>query len=210
MKQVLILEGADSSGKSSLLKHIMEKTEGKCHCFHSNYNKSLPKENHKRQHNVITNCIIDLFKDKNYTGNNIIILDRCYISDITYGTIGYGSGGSFKEKIKFLKKLFKKILSLEDTTIIIIYCNPSTNSFNNNNNNKEELLVQSEFEDIVDIYNKFFHSPEFKDIIFSDDRFFYKEFDYTVDSDYCKLDQMLFPNKNTFLTTKEKKVKING
>ena len=124
-RYIIIIEGPDASGKSSLSKHIQYMSNGKCHVIHSNFSKYLPKANHFRQHKLITDFVVKQFSNFYYTGNNIVIIDRNYVSDIVYGTIGYGSQGSIKKKFNRLDKIFKKLSSNTRTDVTFIYCRPS-------------------------------------------------------------------------------------
>lgn len=63
-KNIIIVEGSDASGKSSLCKFLQDKVEGKCHTIHSNYSKLLPKENHRKQHFLISKFVSRQFDKK--------------------------------------------------------------------------------------------------------------------------------------------------
>lgn len=122
MKNVIIVEGADACGKSQLCEHLKNKVNGKCHIIHSNYDKIQPKSNHLRQHFLIAKFVAKQFSRRYYTGNNLVVLDRNYISDIVYGQIGYGSFGSLSFKCAVLTHLLKMLN--KHANVIIIYCNP--------------------------------------------------------------------------------------
>lgn len=182
-KTIFILEGPDASGKSDLSKHIQTILNGKCHIIHSNYSKYVDKNNHRRQHKLISKFVAKQFKTKNYTGNSVI-LDRCYISDITYGCIGYGSKGSLKSKLRFLDKYFKILTKNKNIKIFLIYCNHS----NFNPENKDELINHNENTEIKSIYDNLFnHNFIFQEILNKYSIILYK-FDYTVDSNYKYFD----------------------
>lgn len=180
-KRIIILEGADSSGKSSLCKHIQDKVNGKCHVLHSNYNKEISQQNHYRQHIMLSKFAKQNFDADYYTGNNVIVFDRSYVSDITYGQIGYGSKGTLKQKIKILKKLFKIITA--DPTVIVhfVYCNPDTTNFNPET--KEELLTVEENQIMKNLYNTFCYHVVFQSLISKLGILFY-EYNYYTDPDY--------------------------
>lgn len=187
-KHIVIIEGADATGKTSLTNFIQNTiANGKCHVLHSNFNKSLPANNHRRQHRLIAKFVVDNFSPKYYTGNNVIILDRNYISDIVYGTIGYGSGGTLPWKINYLCKLMRK-LKKSKAQITFIYCRPSKKNFDPDA--KEELLTNDEDQLISLLYDQIVIRhilPAFKDIGIK--CYFY---DYTEDPDYLKLDAEVF------------------
>lgn len=216
-KNIVIVEGADASGKSRLVNHMKNKVNGKCHIFHSNFDKYLPVSNYKRQHILITKFIKKLFDSRYYTGNRMIILDRNYISDIIYGlAINCGSKGSYKNKMKFLEKLLKKLIHLDTlVNITIVYCRPEISSFGNNS--REELPSVEEHKKVQKCYDDFFNSLDFKDLIQNrlSNKISYIKYDYVKDSDYKEFDNKVMINK---INMKEEnidkiekgKVKING
>lgn len=189
-KMVFIIEGPDASGKSSLSKFIQDYANGKCHTIHSNFNKDLPKKNHRRQHKLIINFVKKQFNSKYYTGNNIVVLDRCYFSDIVYGTIGYGTKGTLEQKIKYFNKLIKKLTKDKTIKVFFIYCSPSKGT-DFNPDIKEELLDKDENFTIVKAYNDTINKmlPDFKK-----DNLKYYLYDYNSDSDYSKF--LNFINRN--------------
>lgn len=187
-KRIIIIEGPDASGKSTLCKHIQGLTNGKCHTIHSNFCKELPKENHRRQHKLIAKFVSKQFDNKHYTNNHTVILDRCYVSDMTYGKIGYGSKGTIEQKFRYLDKLFKILTKDKSIDIYFIYCKPKHIVFDKDA--KEELLTYEENDTMQHIYDS---------VIFSSDMFslFNKynilcyTFDFTNDSDFTMLDNLL-------------------
>lgn len=185
-KRIIIIEGADSVGKSQLSNHIQKMVNGKCHVLHSNYNKNLPQENNRRQHTLYTKFALANFKDSNYTGNNTVIFDRCYVSDITYGQIGYGSRGTLEEKYKHLGHLFKLMTSNRNVEVSFIYCRPNKSKFNRDV--KEELLTDTENNKMQKIYDSVCYESYFQDLLKIYDIDFYTySFDY--DSSYRLLDE---------------------
>lgn len=185
-RHIIIIEGPDASGKSSLNKHIQDMCNGKCHTIHSNFNKYLPKDNHFRQHKIITDFVVKQFDSKNYTGNNIVILDRNYASDIVYGTIGYGSAGNLKQKYRKLKKMLNKLSGCRWVTVSFIYCCPSINNFDVNA--KAELLTEKQNDSIREAYDKIIHSRDFQEIL-KECGVRYLEYDFTKDPDYKAIDE---------------------
>lgn len=184
-RHIIIIEGPDASGKSSLSKHIQYMSNGKCHVIHSNFSKYLPKANHFRQHKLITDFVVKQFNNFYYTGNNIVILDRNYVSDIVYGTIGYGSQGSIKKKFSRLDKIFKKLSSNARTNVTFIYCRPSINNFDNSA--KDELLNYNQNDKIRSAYDNIVLSKEFQQILI-ERNVKYVEYDFTKDPDYKIID----------------------
>ena len=187
-KKVIILEGSDAVGKSTLLKHIQNLANGKCHTFHSNYDKHFSKENHRKQHKLIAKYIKQQFDDKHYTGNHTVILDRCYISDMTYGQIGYGSRGTLEQKFSYLDDLFKIIKRDKDIQIIMIYCRPDKSKFDTEA--KDELLNQTENDKMQGIYDCTMHSLDMLELFVKYDILYYR-YDFNEDSDYKILDDFL-------------------
>lgn len=185
-KKIIILEGADQCGKTQLSMYLQNiYFNGKCHVLHSNYSNSLPKKNHYNQHKLMTKFAIKLFKNKYYTGNNGIIFDRNYISDIVYGNIGYGSGGSNKHKLKKLSRFLSKLdKHCKDTSIYIIYCNPTIENFNVET--KEELLNKSQNSKIREEYSKFFNNIKFLNILVKN-HITLLTYDFIVDPKYKEL-----------------------
>lgn len=188
MKRVIILEGQDACGKTTLLKHLQDKTNGKCHTFHSNFDKSLPKENHRKQHKLIAEFIKEQFDDEHYTGNHTVILDRCYISDMTYGQLGYGSRGNIEQKYDYLRKLFKTMSNNGQVDIILIYCRPSQTEFDIDA--KEELLTDNENDKMQDIYDSVMFSLDMTELLVMYDINFYV-YNFNNDSDYKHLDNYI-------------------
>lgn len=187
-KKVIILEGADCSGKSSLCEHIQKLSEGKCHTLHSNYSKNLPKSNHRRQHKLITKFIKKQFSNKYYTENHTVILDRSYFSDITYGTIGYGSKGTLKSKFKYFDKLLNIITKTEKINVYFIYCRPNKTKFNPNI--KDELLDNQENSLMEYIYDTIIFSKTMHNVLNKNKIKFYV-YNFNVDSNYEFIDKFL-------------------
>lgn len=171
---VIMIEGADASGKSTLCGHLMNMVaEGKCHLLHSNYDKSVDNQAHYYQHLLYTDFIIDAFSKHRYTGNWMIIQDRCYISDICYGKIGYGSSSSLpmdkcKEKLYYLLSRMSRRLSDDNSAvhpeISIIYCRPDSDEVSTfNDGRKEELLDIDEYTKVGQVYDSFFGDKVFLD-----------------------------------------------
>lgn len=188
-RRIIILEGADSCGKSTLSKYLQAASNGKCHVLHGNYNNFLPGENHRKQHKNIAKFVANQFDLKKcYSGNHLVILDRCYVSDITYGQIGYGSRGTWNDKFKYLDKLFK-ILSKDKNIIIqFIYCRPSESAFDKNA--KEELLSDDENTKMQCIYDKVVLSDDMKNIFKKYNVEFYI-YDFKADPQYLLLNTEL-------------------
>lgn len=183
-KNIIIIEGGDSAGKTQLTKYLQEYVNGKCHILHSNFNPGLPKENHFRQHKLMTKFVCKQFDSRYYTGNCLVILDRNYISDIVYGMIGYGSKGDQKYKIRRLNRLFRYFSKLSDVTVSVIYCNPSKSTFNPEA--KEELVDSAEDSIIKNLYKNFFDSLDVYDAFVRNNIKFY-EYDFITDPYYENL-----------------------
>lgn len=180
-KTIFIIEGSDGTGKSSLCKFIQNYVNGKCHTIHSNFDKSLPKQNHFRQHTLITKFVKKQFDKKHYTGNSVVILDRNYISDIIYGDISYGSKGDKEYKLNKLQKMLKTLN--KTANVVIVHCNPENNKYSETLNEREELLNSTENNTIETKYKQFFSSFDFYDILENTGSSFY-EFNFDTDSDY--------------------------
>lgn len=167
-KKIIIIEGADGTGKSSLSRYLQTMANGKCHVLHSNYNKDLPGENNYRQHLLMTKFVCKQFSPKYYTGNNLVILDRNYISDMTYGTIGYGSSGDIHKKFNRLQRIFSifhnAMLKDEDLQVYLIHCRLDTKKYFGvgSDGSKEELLNSSENDVIHRIYDELFYPLLYK------------------------------------------------
>lgn len=195
-KHIIILEGPDCSGKTSLLNHLSELANHHCHTIHSNYDKSLPQENHFRQHKLITKFVCNNFKQKNYTGNNFVILDRNYISDIVYGSIGYGSRGAVKQKLSKLVTMLSAMKTCcSDINVSVVYCKPSKDVFNDSE--KEELLSVFQHNKIKRAYDKFFDSTSSVRSLFDQLGVNFYTYDFCVDPYYVELNKNLFNNNNT-------------
>lgn len=189
-KRIIIIEGVDACGKSKLCDHLKLLSNGKCHILHSNYNKELPKINHRRQHKLICKFVYNNFKNHNYTGNNLVILDRCYISDITYGQIGYGSKGTLEQKFSYFDYLCSLLTDTNKRTknveVDFIYCRPERSKFNKNE--KDELLTEDENSKMQKIYDSVIFSYDFHNIMKKYGIQYY-EYDFNIDPNYVLLDK---------------------
>lgn len=184
-KRIIILEGADSSGKSGLSNHIKLLTNGKCHILHSNYDKNFPGENNFKQHKLMAKFATDNFKSDYYTGNHVVVLDRCYVSDMTYGQIGYGSKGTIEEKYARLNKLFNTLTANEDVEVSFVYCHPEKTAYDENA--KDELLTPTENDKMNSIYESVCLSFEFFDVLIKNGIKFY-EYNFISDPNYVLFD----------------------
>lgn len=187
-ENVVIIEGNDQSGKSTLCKHLQDLSNGKCHVLHSNYSKILPKNNHRRQHKLIAKFVRKQFDRRHYTGNNLVILDRNYISDIVYGNIGYGSKGSVKSKINYLIKLLKIIKKNPTVNVVLIYCDPDKHELDKTM--KDELLSTKQYHAVQKEYDRFFKIENIKNIVTTTGIKYYL-YDYMIDSDFKHIDTYL-------------------
>lgn len=189
-KYIIIVEGADACGKSQLCEYLRNYVEGKCHSLHSNYNPKFDKKNHYRQHILMSKFVVKQFDKKHYTGNNLVILDRNYISDICYGQIGYGSKGSLDSKFKKLDKIFDILTKNKDVKVRVVYCKPSVSKFEEISQQRDELLTSTQSKSIQYIYDEFFTDIRFFDTAY---RHGIKmtNYDFTIDSDYSKLIERL-------------------
>ena len=185
-KRIIIVCGADATGKSNLCMHLQKMANGKCHVMHSNFNKELPSENHRRQHKLMAEFAINQFNKKYYTGNHMVILDRCYISDMTYGQIGYGSRGTIEEKFVYLDKLMKILTSNPDIKVSFIYCRPEKSAFNKDA--KDELLTNEENDKMQTIYDSVCLGFDMFDILARHNVQFY-QYDFKADPQYILLDK---------------------
>ena len=152
-KYLIVLEGADNSGKTTLSHYICNSIfDGKCNILHSTFNKEK-YDICKNQHSFYADFIIQSFSKKYYINNNCIILDRSYISDIIYGMLNYGSREPILHKYKTLDKLLYKIKrKVPDINIVVIYCNNSGNV----SKNLEEIVNEKEHNAIIELYDYFF------------------------------------------------------
>lgn len=190
-KHIIILESSDQGGKSSLSKYLQDNVEGKCHVLHSNYNPDCSKVAHRHQHFLLNRFASKQFKSAYYTKNNVVIMDRNYISDIIYGQIGYGSKGSYEQKLKTLEKLFKILRKgNSDVKISLVYCRPKNSDFADDEkgftfdkSKKEELLTENQNEYIRRLYDNFFSSTELHEILVKFDIHYYI-YNYFTDPDY--------------------------
>lgn len=158
-KRLIIIEGPDMSGKTTLCKMIQDKTEGKCHTLHSNYDKNLTPEAHWHQHELYWAFAHDQFLPYHYSGNHTVIFDRCYFSDLVYGQIGYGSPGDMSLKWTRMATLASMGLDSKLFTTFFIYCKPSKRAFGDGS--KEELLTSDEDSKVAKLYDDVINCPEF-------------------------------------------------
>lgn len=191
-KHIIILESSDQGGKSSLSKYLQDNVEGKCHVLHSNYNKSVSKQAHRHQHFLLNKFASKQFHDCYYTHNNVVIMDRNYVSDIIYGQIGYGSRGTLKSKFRTLDKLFKILRrGNEDVCISFIYCRPKKikkffeekEEFSFDTSKKEELLNSDENDKVRQLYDTFINSNAFAKLLDKHGIHLYV-YNYHADPDY--------------------------
>lgn len=180
-KNVVIIEGPDASGKSRLSKYLQDYVGGKCHVLHSNFDKKLPKESHFNQHKLMADFIHKQFSKKYYTGNRLVILDRNYISDIVYGSIGYGSQHTRAKKVKKLFKFLNKIK--KNALVSIIYCRPTKTQFDDSS--REELLNSKEDKEIQKLYDSFFNTVMVEQLISMGIKYY--KYSYDKDPNYEQL-----------------------
>lgn len=194
-KHIIILESSDQGGKSSLSRYLQNNVEGKCHVLHSNYNPDCSKQAHRNQHFLLNRFASKQFKESHYTKNNVVIMDRNYISDIIYGQIGYGSKGSYEQKLDTLKRLFKILRKgNNDVKISLVYCRPKKpedlysveEEFPFNTEKKDELPTEEENKVLRKLYDNFFSSDELKDICKKYNIKIYY-YNYFTDSDYSDI-----------------------
>lgn len=190
-KHIIILESSDQGGKSSFSKYLQSNVEGKCHVLHSNYNPNCTKSAHKHQHFLISKFIGKQFNSNYYTNNNVVILDRCYISDIIYSKIGYGSKGTYKQKLKILEKLLKIIRKHnQDVKISLVYCRPENLGSVFDVSKKDELLNKKQNKYICKLYDDFFNSADLHKILIKFNIYLYT-YNYVVDPNYERITKKL-------------------
>lgn len=197
-KHIIILESSDQGGKSSLSKYLQDNVEGKCHVLHSNYNPDCSRSAHRHQHFLLNKFASKQFKPAYYTKNNVVIMDRNYISDIIYGQIGYGSKGSYKQKLNTLDKLFKILRKgNNDVKISLVYCRPknfchfnSEKDFLFDRDKKEELLNDNQNNIVRELYDKFFESLELHEMLVKYNIHCYT-YNYITDPDYVNILKLL-------------------
>lgn len=193
-KHIIILESSDQGGKSSLSKYLQDNVEGKCHVLHSNYNPDCSRTAHRHQHFLLNKFASKQFKPAYYTKNNVVIMDRNYISDIIYGQIGYGSKGSYKQKLKILEKLFRILRKgNNDVKISLIYCRPKKISdikceeeFIFDKDKKEELLNDNQNNQVRELYDRFFESMELHNLLVKYSIHCYN-YNYIIDPNYIDI-----------------------
>lgn len=184
-KNIIIIEGPDHTGKSWLSQYLHDYVNGKCHTLHSNYNPKYSAKSHYNQHKLISKYVNKQFNKKYYTGNNLVILDRNYISDIVYGNaVGYGSKGSLNNKLNKLDKIFKLLSKNKDVKITVIYCCLDISEFNPDS--KEELLNTTQNELVTEQYDEFFTSEKVNNI-FNKYNIKFLNYSYKIDPSYSKL-----------------------
>lgn len=176
-KRIIIIEGPDATGKTTLCNMIQEKTEGKCHLLHSNYDKAISHEAHWRQHVLFWDFAQKQFAATNYTGNHTVIFDRCYLSDMMYGQISYGSDGTLEEKQRRFLRLANKVAH-KDISLYFVHCKPSHVEGLFKNGEKEELLTFDENDVVVKLYDEFFASEYFATFL-AKTGFRYLRYDFT-------------------------------
>lgn len=187
---IFIVEGADATGKNELCNYIAKYNDGKVHILHSNCRKDLPKQNNYRQHKLMTNFVIKQFSKNYFTGNNVVIFNRNYISDLIYSNIGYGSKSSSNiKRIKKFKSIINDLLKINNITLCFIYCNPKKSSFNPGV--RDELLDYNENYIIINEYEKFFNSRLIKEILKQNRNIKLYKFNFNTDSNYVNLKTFL-------------------
>lgn len=185
-KKIIILEGPDASGKDSLAEHIRMMVNGKCHIIHSNFDKELPKKNHRRQHKLIAKFVSKQFSKKYYTGNDTVILNRCYISDMTYGQLGYGSKGTIEDKYNYLGEFFDILTKNKDVEVTVVYCRPSKSAYNPIA--RDELLNSNENNKMIGIYDSIMNSIEFAELLCYYNIKYY-DYNFNEDPNYIFIDR---------------------
>lgn len=184
-QHIFILEGVDAVGKGGLSTHIQYLANGKCHMMHSNFNPVLNPENHRRQHMLFAKFAKRQFSKRYYTANNVVIFDRCYVSDMTYGQIGCGSRGTLDQKFKYLNRLFRIITSDKTVAVHFIYCRPEKSAYDPNA--KAELLPPDKQSKMQPIYDNLIYDERMQNLFkkYSIDFYVYN---FNLDPEYVLFD----------------------
>lgn len=149
--KIIILDGPDFSGKSTLANEIAKQTKG--HIIHASYNKNWDS---------ISEYHRTLFKAANLMAEyQDVVIDRLCLSEYVYGTVF--RGGSEYDPVEFL---YQDIdwLNTNKAKLIWVYCS-TTNSeelFQEGRKQREEMYssmveVNRVFEEIVEATDEAFH-----------------------------------------------------
>lgn len=158
--KIIILEGSDGTGKSTLAYEILKQTKG--HLLHGSYNKNWDsiKEYHR-----------DIVKAANLlTPYQDIVIDRLSISEYVYGTVF--RGGPEYDIVQFLYDDIDE-LNTNRAKVVWVYCT-NDNVVRNHLKNKTERPEM--FDSMADVH------VTYEDIVqTTDDVLHFKRYNFETD-----------------------------
>lgn len=148
--KIIILEGADGTGKTILANALQEETKGTI--MHSNYREEVNMEQYNMT--MINNAIsLSNFGDT-------VIIDRWAPSEEVYGNV-FRDGPTYS-----VDKLIDAIKNMTSPEIIWIYCKNDNTVENHLKNKKDRDELYSDMTDIVEEYDKFIKNSNLNWIVY--------------------------------------------
>lgn len=207
--KLIIFEGADNIGKTTLILKLVEKYRSEkdlllMHCTGPAKDVSDPFDYQERvcENKVIKICDISVDEKmaRRYTNENVVLMDRSWLGEYVYGIL-YRNGD--KEKIIKLFDSINKMLKYDTIECNLVYLYASSNFILNNDDNLS-LFSKYESNKKLDLIEK--ELILFNDClkICSDKKYFKNILSYNVEDEKTGK----FKNINEILFDIEAKIKI--
>lgn len=150
MRGVIVIEGADASGKTTLAKYLVERFDGEY--VHMTYYKDCWTAH--------LNCIHKVIK---LAEKKLVIVDRHWISESIYAKI-FRQGSQYPLSARFMDRMFIKMGA------IYIMCIPSNEKeqIKRHASRKEDEMYDN-INRVIVAYNDFFHGNDRLNIFTTDD-----------------------------------------
>jgi hypothetical protein len=142
---IIILEGADGTGKTTLAKAICKELEA--HYIHATWSRELDCRMLEYQMNILS----EAFENYHKTGKPTII-DRLWLSESVYGEI-YRSGSKFPYHGRIIEQF---INSIGGFTIICLVKDKLEHKLRFEKLKKERFEMYEDIEKVVDLYTFFY------------------------------------------------------
>lgn len=170
-EQLIILEGSDCSGKSTLAKTLLRDLGGNCSLFHHGPYKGLSHE--------LSRMFLDSMLPA-VTGQHPVILDRCWISESIYGPVYRGPVGDRVGPARAL--MLERVARKSD--VIYVFCQPPIHNVIETFKSRiddEYLDNENQLRSVYNKYDEFFRTKTGLNYI---------KYDYTTDKDDDVVDRI--------------------
>lgn len=144
---IYILEGADGTGKTTLARKILDKTNG--HYLHSTYDRYWDIQDYHQQ--IAESAIsLDIYQD--------VVIDRWALSELIYGNV-------FREGPSYNVETTLKNLDNEEW-VTWIYCKNDNAIINHLRNKRKRNEMFNDMTEVTKEYDKYINISELEWIIF--------------------------------------------